>query len=213
MWALGVETSAHTGSGVVVNSVIVSVSAVVSVATVVSVSAMVVAAGVAVVARLGALVARDVSAVVVGGRVVVVAARRAGRARPDVPDPDVPDVDVTAPDGPFCRRSSPGSVRSSRGVRPPWSSLAEGLGLGESEGAGVEVMRTTWPLAGTRTGTASEKDALAHSPMTAGQTATVTPARTIPMRFMMSPCSRGCEVISVSRSRGPAPLGDGRSTS
>lgn len=167
------------------------------------------AGGAAVVAGLGPLVAGVSppwsSAVVSSWWRLVEPEPEEPEREPDEPEPEEAE--------PFLRRSSPGSLRWSRGVRPPWSSLAEGLGLDEIEGEGVEVVRTTWPLAGTRTGTASENDALAQRPMTAGQTATVRPARTSPMRFMMSPESSGCEVFSLRRTRGPAPLGDGRSTS
>ncbi|TPG14905.1 hypothetical protein EAH86_15275 [Pedococcus bigeumensis] len=74
-------------------------------------------------------------------------------------------------------RSSPGSVRWSRGVSPPWSSVVV---------AGL-VGVTTCALAGTRTGTAWENEALPHSPTAAGTRAANRAARVIVVRFMMDP--------------------------
>ncbi len=78
-------------------------------------------------------------------------------------------------------RSSPGSVRWSRGVSPPWSSPASVVRLAPGS---VAVPVATWALAGTLTGTTWEKEALLQSPAAAGIRATTRAARVMAVRFM-----------------------------
>jgi hypothetical protein len=96
-----------------------------------------------------------------------------GALGPRLPPWSSPASVVLVPDGRSPPWSSPGSVvRVPDGRSPPWLSTL-GMPVGELLGDGVEVeagtpVVTSCALAGTRTGTACEKEALPQSPTTAG---------------------------------------------
>lgn len=77
-------------------------------------------------------------------------------------------------------RSSPGSVRLARGVRPPWSSIPAVVA------PGVAVADAVLRAAGWVTATDWANDSLPSSPRVAGTTAAVAASRSA-RRFMMRP--------------------------